>query len=55
MPELFEFKAISQEVVSRMITSMPTNKSPGPDNVNMRARKDALPYILTALTNIINN
>ena len=34
---------------------MPTNKSPGPDKVNMRAIKDALPYILTALTNIINN
>ena len=53
MPELFEFKAISQEDVSHIITSMPTNKSPAPDKVNMRAIKDASPYILTALTNII--
>ena len=54
-PQLFEFKAIPQEDVSRIITSMPTNKSPGPDKVNMRAMKDALPYILTSITNIINN
>lgn len=53
--EPFEFKLISQEDVRRIITAMPTNKSPGPDKVNMRVIKDSLPHIITALTSIINN
>ncbi len=33
---------------------MPTNKSAGPDKINMRIIRDSLPYILTPLT-VINN
>ena len=35
--------------------SIPINKSPGPDKINMRIIRDSLPYILTPVTNIINS
>ena len=35
--------------------SIPVNKSPGPDKINMRIIRDSLPYILTPVTNIINS
>ncbi len=34
--------------------SFPSNKSPGPDKVSMKVIKDALPYILQPLTDIVN-
>ena len=45
---------MSYEDVRRIILSLPTNKSPGPDKVHDRSLKDSLPAILGPLTEIIN-
>lgn len=52
--ELFNFTPVSRAVVRRIISSMPSNKSPGPDKVSMRVIKDCLSVILDPLTDIIN-
>ena len=55
-PIRFDFVAVSEDEISRIIMSMPTNKSAGPDKINMCIIRDSqLPYILTPLTNIINS
>ena len=38
-----------------IITSMPSNKSPGSDKISMRIIKDCVQVILGPLTDIINN
>ena len=50
----FNFSPVSCTEIQRIIKSMPSNKSPGPDKVNMRVIKDVLPVILGPLTDIIN-
>jgi hypothetical protein len=40
--------------VRRIIISLPSNKSPGPDKVHTKVLKDCLPVILGPLTEIIN-
>ena len=50
-PIPFDFVAVSEDEINRIIMSMPTNKSAGPDKINMRIIRDSLPYILTSLTN----
>ena len=52
--DLFNFRSVSVEEVRRIISAMPTNKSPGPDKVEARVLKDSLPVILGPLTEIIN-
>ena len=52
--ELFNLKPVTCEVVKRIILSMPSNKSPGPDKVKAELLKDALPVIVGPLTEIIN-
>ena len=52
--ELFNIRAVSREEVCRIVTSLPMNKSPGPDNISARVLKDCLPVILGPLTDIIN-
>ncbi len=52
--EMFHFDPVSCSEVKNIITSMPTNKAPGKDKVNMRIIKDCLPVILGPLTDIIN-
>ena len=54
-PEAFKFVAVSEDEILRTIMSIPVNKSPGPDKINMRIIRDSLPYILTPVTNIINS
>ena len=54
-PIPFDFVAVTQDEINLIIMSMPTNKSAGPDKINMRIIRDSLPYILTPLTNIINS
>ena len=51
--DLFSFRTVTSEEVRR-VSSLPLNKSPGPDKVNSRILKDCLPVILRPLTNIIN-
>ena len=52
--DLFPFRTVTSEEVRRVISSLPLNKSPGPDKINSRILKDCLPVILGPLTNIIN-
>ena len=56
-PELepLTFNSVTCTEVQRIILSMPSNTSPGPDKTGMRVIKDSLPVILGALTDIINN
>jgi hypothetical protein len=53
--ELFKFTPVTCTEVQRIMTTMPSNKSPGPDKISMRIIKDCLPVILGPLTDIINN
>ena len=50
----FNFSPVSCEELQRIIKSMPSNKSSGPDKVNMCVIKDMLPVILGPSTDIIN-
>ena len=52
--ELFNFTPVTCTQVERIVSSMPSNKSPGPDKVSMRIIKECLPVILGPLTDIIN-
>ena len=52
--ELFHFTPVTCTQVERIVSSMPSNKSPGTDKVSMRIIKDCLPVILGPLTDIIN-
>ena len=52
--ELFNLRTVSREEVRRIVTSLPMNKSPGPDKISARVIKDCLPVILGPLTDIIN-
>ena len=56
-PELgpFTFNSVTCTEVQRIILStMPSNKSPGPGKISMGVIKDSLPVILGPLTDIIN-
>ena len=52
--ELFNLRTVSCEEIRQIVTSLPTNKSPGPDKISVRVLKDCLPVILGPLTDIIN-
>ncbi|CAB4026746.1 Hypothetical predicted protein [Paramuricea clavata] len=52
--DLFYFRPVTCTEVQNIILSMPSNKSPGLDKINMRVIKDSLPVILGPLTDIIN-
>ena len=51
----FVLRAVSTAEVRKLIFSFGSNKAPGPDKVPMKFSKDALPYILPTLTEIINS
>ena len=53
--DLFDFKRVSCEEVRRIISSLPLNKSPGPDKIHTRVYRDRLPVILGPLTEIMNS
>ena len=52
--ELFNLRTVSLEEVCRIVTSLPMNKSSGPDKISARVLKDCLHVILGPLTDIIN-
>ena len=52
--ELFNLRTVSLEEVRRIVTSLPMNKSPGPDKISACVLKDCLPVILGPLTDIFN-
>lgn len=51
--EEFRFHPVFSLEMRRFVQSFPSNKAPGPDKVSMRAIKDALPCILSILTEIV--
>ena len=53
--EMFTFAPVTCPQVQRIISAMPSNKSPGPDKISMRVIKDCLAVILGPLTDITNN
>ena len=53
--EMFTFAPVTCTQVQRIISAMPSNKSPGPDKISMRVIINCLPVILGPLTDIINN
>nr|XP_058960856.1 uncharacterized protein LOC131787797 [Pocillopora verrucosa] len=52
--ELFNLRTVSLEEVRRIVTSLPMNKSLGPDKISACVLKDCLHVILGPLTDIIN-
>jgi hypothetical protein len=52
--EMFHLSPVSCTDIKRIIMSMPSNKTPGPDKVSMSVLKDCLPVVLGPITNIIN-
>ena len=52
--EKFQLSPVFCTDIKRIIMSMPSNKSPGPDKVSMNVLKDCLPVVLGPITNIIN-
>ena len=52
--ELFKLSPVSCTDIKKIIMSMPSNKTPGPDKVSLNVLKDCLPVILGPITNIIN-
>ena len=52
--EKFHFQAVSENEIKRIVMSFQSNKAPGYDKVPMAVIKDALPCILLALTDIVN-
>ncbi|CAB4005080.1 Hypothetical predicted protein [Paramuricea clavata] len=56
IPEIdqFYFHSVSCSEISRVVMSFSSNKAPGFDKVSMAVIKDALPYILPTLTQIVN-
>ena len=53
--DLFDFKRVLCEEVRHIISSLPLNKSPGPDKIHTWVYRDCLPVILGPLTEIINS
>ena len=51
---MFFLRPVSTNEVQEIISSMPSNKSPGYDKVSMKVIKDCLPHVVQTLTNIIN-
>ena len=52
---LFAFQPISTGDVHKIIKSLPSNKAPGCDKVNVKILKDSSPVIAPMTTSLINN
>ena len=50
----FHFHPVSCNEVRKVVQSFPSNKAPESDKVSTRVIKDALPCILSTLTEIVN-
>lgn len=53
--EKFHFQAVLEGEIQRIVMFFQSNKVPGHDKVPMSVIKDALPWILPALTDIVNH
>ena len=52
---LFAFQPITTGDVHKIIKSLPSNKAPGCDKVNVKILKDSSPVIAPIITSLINN
>lgn len=50
----FQFQAVSTHEIRRMIMFLSSNMAPRHDEITMSVIKDAVPYILPVLTDIVN-
>lgn len=50
----FHFRAATSLEIRKIVQSFPSNKAPGKDKLSMAVIKDALPVILTVVTDIVN-
>lgn len=51
----FEFHAVTEQDIERIVKLIPSNKAPGHDRVSARVLKDSLPDTLPVIINLINS
>ena len=51
----FEFHAVTEKDIEKIVKHIPSNKAPGHDRVSARVLKDSLPATLPVITNLINS
>ena len=51
----FEFHAVTEQDIKKIVKHIPSNKAPGHDRVSARVLKDSLPATLPVITNLINS
>ena len=51
----FEFHALTEKDIEKIVKHIPSNKAPGHDRVSARMLKDSLPATLPVITNLINS
>ena len=49
----FEFDAVTEQDIEKIVKHVPSNKAPGNDKVFARVLKDSLPATLPVITNVI--
>lgn len=54
-PDDFQFHAVTEQEVGKVIKGLSLNKAPGHDKITARVLKDSLPAILSVITSIMNN
>ena len=50
----FEFHAVTEQDIEKIVKHIPSNKTPGLDRVSARVLKDSLPATLPVITNLTN-
>ena len=50
----FEFHAVTEQDIEKIVKHIPSNKTPGLDRVSARVLKDSVPATLPVITNLIN-
>ena len=51
----FEFHAVTEQDIEKIVKHIPSNKAPGHDRVSARVLKDSLLATLPVITNLINS
>ena len=54
-PDDFQFHAVTEQEVGKVIKGLSLNKAPGHDKITARVLKDSLLAILSVITSIMNN
>lgn len=51
----FEFHAVTEQDIEKIVKNIPSHKAPGHERVSARVYKDSLPATLPVITNLINS